>query len=419
MDVPVRIENRAQLIYLLTEAAELEHGISCCYLFAAFSMKRGVNEGITEAQLDKVRRWRGAILQIAIQEMVHMALACNLLTAVGGAPHVRRPNLPSSPRAYPSSFRLMLVPFSLETVETFSFIERPENQAPGGAQNTSPGLPARPPGKFSDIFSSEREYQTVGHLYRGIEDGLRYLTQKYGEDGLFIGPPNAQIADAFFSLPGLIPVTGLESAIAAIEGIVEQGEGAREDNTDSHYGRFVAILDEYKELLEEDPNFVPGRPVASNPYSMFPKDLADPDAVTVIEDPLTVDICNLFDGCYEILIQILGRLLMHSGETEEQLTVLADITVGLMMDVISPLGETLTTLPVGESHPGLTAGPSFRFSRDTNNLPHREAAWSLFIERFKELSAYSGFLQGPAEVSGVLGDVRACLSQYARQLDGA
>ena len=414
MDAPVRIENRAQLIYLLTEAAELEHGISCCYLFTAFSMKRDLKEGITEAQLDKVRRWRGTVLQIAIQEMVHMALACNLLTAVGGAPHVRRPNLPSSPRAYPPTFRLQLLPFNFETLESFVFIERPEDQEP---KDSSPGLPTQPPGKFSDIFSSERQYQTVGHLYRGIEDGLRYLTQKLGEDGLFIGPPDAQIADAYFSLPGLIPVTGLESAIAAIEGIVEQGEGARADNQNSHYGRFVTMRDEYAELLKEDPDFVLGRPVAANPYSMFPSDLVSLDAVCQIEDPLTQDVCNLFDGCYEIMIQMLVRLLMHSGESEDQLTLLADISVGLMMDVISPLGDTLTTLPVGESNPGMTAGPSFRFSRDSNNLPHRDAAWALFIERFKELSAYSGFMQGPEDVSNMLRGVRACLSQYARQMD--
>lgn len=414
MNAPVRIENRAQLIYLLTEAAELEHGISCCYLFTAFSMKRDVKEGITQAQLGKVRRWRGTILQIAIQEMVHMSLACNLLTAVGGAPHVRRPNLPASPRAYPPSFTLQLLPFTLETVKAFVFVERPESQEP---QDTSPGLQTQPPGKFSDIFSSERQYETVGHLYRGIEDGFRYLTQKFGEEGLFIGPPHAQIADAYFSLPGLIPVTNLESAIAAIEGIVEQGEGAREDNRDSHYGRFVTIQEEYEELLKEDPDFVPGRPVAPNPYSMFPNDLVDLDAVSQIEDPLAVDVCNLFDGCYEILIQMLGRLLMHSGETEEQLTLLADITVGMMMDIISPLGEALTTLPMGESHPGLAAGPSFRFSRDANNLPHQEAAWSLMAERFKELSAYSGLMEGPEEVVTVLRKVRGCLSQYARQMD--
>ena len=96
MDAPVRIENRAQLIYLLTEAAELEHGVMCSYLFAAFSIKQDVKEGVTEEQLGIIRHWRGTILQIAIQEIVHMSLACNLLTAVGGAPHLHRPNLPTS-----------------------------------------------------------------------------------------------------------------------------------------------------------------------------------------------------------------------------------------------------------------------------------------------------------------------------------
>ena len=32
MDPSVRIKNRAQLIYLLTEAPELEHGAMCLYL---------------------------------------------------------------------------------------------------------------------------------------------------------------------------------------------------------------------------------------------------------------------------------------------------------------------------------------------------------------------------------------------------
>lgn len=416
MEAPVRIENRAQLTYLLTEAAELEHGIMCCYLFSAFSMKRDVNESITEEQLSTVGRWRGTLLHIAIEEMVHMSLACNLLTAVGGAPHLRRPNLPTSPRAYPPSFRLELVPFSRQTLESFVFLERPENQEPGAADQATADLPLLLPGKFSDIFSSERQYQTVGHLYRGIEDGLKYLTQKYGEERLFIGPPEAQIANAYFSLPGLIPVTDLASAVAAIEGIVEQGEGARGDNKYSHYGRFLTIREEFDQILAEDPNFEPGRPVVRNPYAMSPNDISDNREVNLMEDPLSMDICNLFDGCYEILIQMLGRLLLHTEETEEQLTKLSDITVGMMMDVIGPLGETLTTLPAGDSYPGLTAGPSFRFSRDVATSPHQDAAWAIFIERLRELAAFCGFIESHGAVSSMLTKVRGSLHQYAEQM---
>ena len=417
MDAPVRIENRAQLIYLLTEAAELEHGVMCCYLFAAFSIKRDVSEGVTEEQLDVMRRWRGTILQIAIQEMVHMSLACNLLTAVGGAAHLHRPNLPTSPKAYPATFRLELIPFCRETLNTFVFIERPENQERADMEATSPGEFYLPEAKLSDIFSSERQYQTVGHLYRGIEDGLRYLTEKFGEEQLFIGPPNSQIADAYFSLPGLLPVTGLESAVTAIQGIVEQGEGARDDNEDSHYRRFLAMLEEYDRILTDDPGFEPGRPVMENPYAIFPSDISDEGALNMIEDPLSMDICNLFDGCYQLVMQMLGRVLLHTEESEEQLTLLSDITVDLMIDVLGPLGTTLTTMPAGASHPGLTAGPSFRLSRDVHSLPHQAAAWALFTERLRELSAYCGFLQAEGDVSVVLTRVRGSLDQYAEQLD--
>jgi hypothetical protein len=34
---PIVIENRKTLTYLLCEAAELEHGLMCEYLYAAFS----------------------------------------------------------------------------------------------------------------------------------------------------------------------------------------------------------------------------------------------------------------------------------------------------------------------------------------------------------------------------------------------
>ena len=417
MDAPVRIENRAQLIYLLTEAAELEHGIMCCYLFAAFSMKRDVQEGISEEQLSFIRRWRRAILQISIEEMLHMCLACNLLTAVGGAPHLRRPNLPVSPKAYPPSFKLELAPFGRQSLENFIFIERPEELDPGAGNGTGSVSPFPPPPKLSDIFSSARDYQSQGRLYHGIEDGLQYLSQKYGAERLFIGPPKAQIAGAYFNLPGLNPVTDLASAEAALQGIIVQGEGARGFNKDSHHGRFLAIQEEYEQILSEDPAFVPARPVMSNPYSMLPNDVGDDSEVNLIEDPLSIDISNLFDGCYELLMQLLGRLFAHGEESEDELTRLSDITEGLMVDVIGPLGEALTRLPAGSSHAGLMAGPSFRFSRDINTPPHREPARALFIERLKELSAYCGFLQTEGSLSSVVTKVRASLGRYAEQLE--
>ena len=58
--------SREQLLHLLAEAAELEHNLLCCYLYAAFSLKRHICEDITEAELEAIRRWREAIMSVAI-----------------------------------------------------------------------------------------------------------------------------------------------------------------------------------------------------------------------------------------------------------------------------------------------------------------------------------------------------------------
>jgi hypothetical protein len=46
-EAPFVIEHREALIYMLCEAAELEHGIMCQYLFAACSLKQSLDEGLT------------------------------------------------------------------------------------------------------------------------------------------------------------------------------------------------------------------------------------------------------------------------------------------------------------------------------------------------------------------------------------
>src|SRR6266851_5082202 len=77
-EAPFVIEHREALIYMLCEAAELEHGIMCQYLFAAFSLKQSAVEGLTGAELDAVTRWRKQVAHVATQEMLHLALVQNL-----------------------------------------------------------------------------------------------------------------------------------------------------------------------------------------------------------------------------------------------------------------------------------------------------------------------------------------------------
>src|SRR5260370_12646245 len=85
------------------------------------------------------------------------------------------------------------------------------------------------------IVPQTQEFATVGHLYRGIEQGFRYLVDKYGERQVFIGPPRAQATQHHFAWAELIQVTDLASAVKPIKPTIEPAQGARTDLDCDHY----------------------------------------------------------------------------------------------------------------------------------------------------------------------------------------
>src|SRR5690242_6702270 len=90
---PTEIATRSDLIHALTEAAELEHALLLQYVFAGLSLKQRPDEGLTATQAELVRSWKTTIELIARQEMAHLGTVCNLLSAIGAAPHLTRPPL--------------------------------------------------------------------------------------------------------------------------------------------------------------------------------------------------------------------------------------------------------------------------------------------------------------------------------------
>jgi hypothetical protein len=412
-ETPFVIEHREALIYMLCEAAELEHGIMCQYLFAAFSLKESVDEGVTAEQLAAVGRWKAAIMRIAAEEMMHLALVQNLLSAVGAAPHLVRPNLPAPAGHYPAGVRLALLPFGEDALRHFMYLERPEGMDLDDADGLAAIGRAAPNMEPGEIVPRLQDFATVGHLYRSIEAGVRHLADKYGESTLFIGPPKAQATTAHFRWPQLIPVTDVRSAAQAIETIVEQGEGPRSHWRDAHFGRFVQILDEYHDLRDADAAFEPARPVTAANVRL-PESAS---AVPLIEDRLTASCADLFNVAYEVLLQLLHRYFAHTEESDAELATLADVAVGLMVDVIGPLGRLVTTLPVGQSQPGRTAGPSFElFYQSDYLLPHRRAAWALISERLHEAVLFCARIEAEARVNESIAAVRAALHRFAERL---
>ncbi|HEY3218147.1 MAG TPA: ferritin-like domain-containing protein, partial [Candidatus Limnocylindria bacterium] len=220
VEPPIVVEHREQLIYLLREAAELEHTILCEYLFAAFTMKQRTDEGLSAAQLEAVDRWRGVILTVAKQEMLHLTLVQNLLTAIGAAPHLSRPNLPTAAKHFPAGVQIALVPFGEKALRHFLFLERPEGLALEDPEAQVAIERARPLMTDDDIVPAPQEYGTVGHLYRAIDIGFSWLTSTLGPERLFIGPAPAQTGPELMKWDGLVAVTDLASAHEAIDVIV-------------------------------------------------------------------------------------------------------------------------------------------------------------------------------------------------------
>jgi hypothetical protein len=415
-EAPFVIEHREALIYMLCEAAELEHGIMCQYLFAASSLKQGQAEGLTAEELEAVLRWRRVISQVATEEMLHLALVHNLLSAIGAAPHLGRPNLPAPAHHYPAGVNLILVPFGEPALRHFMFLERPEGMELEGAEGIdAPVRDAVPLMAEGDIVPRAQDFATVGHLYRSIEHGLARLAEKFGERNLFVGPARAQATSAHFRWPELVPVTDLVSAQRAIDTILEQGEGARGRWQDAHFGQFVQILDEYRQLAAANPDFQPARPVVFATVRSCEHD----ESVPRIGDRVTSGCGDLLNVSYEILLQMLERFFAHTEETDAQLATLASSALALMLGAIKPLGDLLTTLRIGPDHAGLNAGPSFELFYESDYLlPHREAAWALLEERVREAANFCGRVReaAPDPVAKQLAPVGEALTGVADSL---
>jgi Ferritin-like len=411
---PLRIETREELVYLLGEASELEHGLLCEYLFAQFSLKRDLAEGVTAAQLARIQAWETAIIDVTKQEMLHLALATNILSAIGAAPHFERPNFPILSHWYPPDVQIALVPFGERALRHFIYLERPEGMPLDDAEGFAAMEQSLPlTGDDSQLTASPEEWHTVGHLYRGLQAGLQHLVDKYGEDQVFIGPPEAQVTTQVFEWPQLTAVTDLASASAAIEVIVEQGEGARGDWVKSHFGTFVGILEDYLAMRAADPNFEPARPV----MPVYVRQPPDVDRATLITDPLTRRVADLFNALYEVILQLQSRYFVHQGETAEELDTLAKTVKHAMNWVMRGLGPVLTSLPVGPEFPGMTAGPAFEIVRPAFFvLPHRAAAWHILRERTQTLSEEAASLASEARLSA-LKPLSENLAGFARDLN--
>jgi CDGSH-type Zn-finger protein len=384
MSKEIIVQDREELIYLLCEAAEFEHTVMCTYLYAAWSLKREADDSCTTQELEAVERWRGALRKVALEEMLHLTLVNNLLASLGAARHLSRPNFPVPAGRFPADVVFSLRPFCEASMEHFVFIERPE------------GIDMQDGAGFDHVEHYERvarpelltptpqDYASQGHLYHGIARALHDLVQRHGEEGVFVGHGDSQVASAEFRLPGLFKITDLASAVRAIEEIVVQGEGAPAHSEDSHYAVFHEVHQELVAMKSARPEFEPAFRTLPDPVLV---QLDESETQRFVSEPSARRVVDLGDALYGLMMRTFAQVFSPSPLPRPLRQGLANAATELMY-ALSAIGELATRLPSGVSegpHTGKNAGLTLVLPRSAGQLVQSCAA-QILAERTSELA---------------------------------
>lgn len=372
--------HREQLIGMLCEAAEIEHCLMCTYLYAAFSLKQSLDEDLTPDELLAVRRWRAAIIGVATDEMLHLALVNNLLIALGARPHYRRFNFPIASHLFPADIAVALLPFDESTLDHFVYLERPQG-APDHDGSTLEKITFPRIAIANRLMAFADDYATVGELYESIEHSFAHLIEHLGADAVFLGPVGAQLTVQDFRLRGLCTVSSLQDVHAAVELIRHQGEGSAADSSESHYARFCAIRSEWRGLATARPGFMPARAVARNPVMRSPMAL---DRLQVVAEPASqlLDVANATYGLMLRQLALMSDEAMCPADMRQRV---GNQSLDLM-HLIAELGTHLTTLPASPES-AARAGITFTVSRSELSFQSADSAAALMAERYAEIAA--------------------------------
>jgi hypothetical protein len=377
--------SRSTLLKLLTEACELEHGLACSYLYSAMTLKSQPDAGLPPEQAPLVRQWASQLYFIASQEMLHLAQAWNLLSALGGTPYYLRPNFPQNTKYYPLHLKLALEPYGEAALNRFVAYERPLALI---AEHRFVEESARPRAADGDAF------RTIGELYDSIDKEIAALPDA------IIGNPLVQVGPDLVDFPDLVKVVDVDSARRAIRSITHQGEGNAIDRTDCHFGIFMALREALLCARQVNPAFEPAHRTLSNPTTDASEEYGAPHG-SLIGNAYSRDVAVAFDGLYSLMLRMLGYTWSPGGSMAARRSFGRGAII-LMATVLKPLGEALTQLPASSERGGPHAGPAFGLTRHVQLSADEPAARVLVSERLTELTVQVRALaESPQAVSGI------------------
>lgn len=207
----------------LQTAIELEFSTIPLYLSSMFSLEV---QNYTAYNLHR---------SVVMEEMVHMAIVCNMLAAIGGSPRIKSIQVTYPVTGLPGGTEPDLVvglaPLSKEQLKNFMRIEMPE--------------------VLLSTLERNEGYPTISSFYKSIQDAIkanpdaiRAAIQKGGsanQVGDDIGFSTFRFSDQ---------LDMVEALCSGIDEIIEQGEGASAqnlitnsefENEECHYAKFAAL----------------------------------------------------------------------------------------------------------------------------------------------------------------------------------
>ncbi|CAM1364920.1 ferritin-like domain-containing protein [Tenacibaculum xiamenense] len=299
-----------------------------------------------------------SIRNVFQEEMLHMAMVCNMIAGLGGEPKIYDPEnglkFPSGlPGGVHPDLFLYLEGLSDCSLRNFMEIELPEKIADIYDYETQElvtiGGLCDQEGNFPNNHSQNFEHNTtIGELYDRINELFQDLQPKMNVERQLAGPLSWWVmADA-------------ESVSKAIDMIKEQGEGSEDvspastgmDNL-AHFYRFWEVFYQKKIVQEGDKYYFkdPMPRPEIYPLARIPKDGYQQSDVS----PEVWHLLTEFDKAYTTVVQLLEEAWAINGRGQAALVNAIEAMFKLERYAI-PLVKT----PIPNNEQGLHYGPCFR-----------------------------------------------------------
>ena len=331
----MNLDSAENLQQALQQAIELEHSTIPPYLTALYSIKPGLNSEVASL-----------IRSVVLEEMLHMALVCNILVSIGGSPKIGHPKfVPAYPTSLPGGLRFGLTvrlrKCSIEHIrECFMSIEEPEQLIMVRRNQLRP-----------ESHHPSRKY-TIGWFYDEIVQALQTLAAS----GKITFEHLDKQVEEWSGTGQLYKITSIADAIKAIREIQDQGEGTSvnpHDGNDelAHYYKFSEIAEGRHLVKQDDQYSYIGAPIAFDENSVWP--MVDDPSASIYQNGSRAQILN--SEITEMYRALLGALhTTFNGDPKH----LKD-AIGLMFS-LETIALRLVSIPSGLPD-GSTAGPSFQF----------------------------------------------------------